>query len=163
MSAQPDFTSLSDEELTGICETKMVRIESVERLDALVEPLGGIPPFIGDHTTFSRTGSSTSHRCATSQCGFGLITQGTKTHSRNINGNIKFQGAFGFRANHGFGVTLFPVSLNDEPCQGAWHKSQVIPGRDFFEKGEATHSITSKLGLDMNVVDHLWFEDETFS
>ena len=39
MAAEPDLAALADEELAGVGQAQMVRIEAVARLDALVEPL----------------------------------------------------------------------------------------------------------------------------
>ena len=38
MTAETDLAALADEELTGIGEPQVIRIEAVARLDALVEP-----------------------------------------------------------------------------------------------------------------------------
>ena len=137
-----------------------MRVEAVARLDALVEPLGGIAPLVGDHPALARAGGRARHGSPTRQRRLGLVRQGAKAHPRDIDGDIQIQRLFGPRPNDRPRLAFLAIAFDHKAGQRARQERQVVPMGDLLEQREAAHPIPTKLGLDVDVVDHPGGEHE---
>ncbi len=153
MAAEADFATLANEELAGIRQAQMVRVEAIARLDALIEPLRGIAPFVGNHAALTRACRRAGHGGAPGQRDLGLEAQCPEAHPGDVDRNIEHQRALGLGADDGLGLALLAIALDDEASQRAGQESQIVPGRDFLEQRESAHAIATELGLYMDVVD----------
>ena len=159
MAAEADLAALADEELDGVRQLQMVRVEAVARLDALVEPLRGIAAFVRDHAAFAGAGRRAGHGGATGERDLRLEGQRAEAHAGDVDGDIKHQRPLGLRSDDRLGQALLAIALDDEARQRARQEGQVVPMRDLLEEREAAHAVAAELRLDMDVVDHLGRED----
>ena len=159
MAAESDLAALADEELAGIGEPQMMRVEAVARLDALVEPLDRVAPLVGDHAAFARAGGRARHGGAAGERDLRLEGQRAEAHARHIDRDVEHHRPLGARADHRLGVAFLAIALDDEAGQRAGKESQIVPMRDLLEQREAAHAVAAKLGLHMDVVDDLRRED----
>jgi hypothetical protein len=159
VSAEPDLATLADEELAAVCQHQVVGVESIARLDALVEPLGRVTTFVGNHTTFARTRRRARHRGAAGQRRLSFVGKRTKAHAGDVDGDIKHDRLLRARTDHGFSQAFLAIALDDKARQGSRQDGQVIPVRDLLEQGEPAHAIAPKLGLDVDVIHYLPRED----
>ncbi len=157
--AKANLATLTDEELAAIRKHEVIRVEAIARLDALVEPLGRIPAFIGDHPAFAGAGGGSGHGGTTGQRGLGLVGQGAKAHAGDVDRNIKLQRPSGARADHGPGFAFLAIAFDHETGQRSGKKGQVIPMGDLLEQRKAPHPISTEFGLDMDVVHDMGRED----
>ncbi len=153
MAAEADLAALADEELAGVRQAQMVRVETVARLDALVEPFRGIAPLVGDHAALPGTGRRPGHGGAAGERDLGLEAQRPEAHAGDIDRHVEDQRPLGPRADHRLGLAFLAIALDDEAGQRARQERQIVPGGDLLEQREAAHSIAAKLGLDVDVVD----------
>src|SRR5207245_6988248 len=65
--AEADLAALADEELAGVGQPQVVRVEPIARLDALVEPLGRVTALVRDHAALAGAGRRAGHRRAARQ------------------------------------------------------------------------------------------------
>ena len=159
MAAETHLAALADEELAGIGQPQMVRVEAVARLDALIEPLRGVAALVGDHAAFAGAGRGAGHGRAARQRDLRLVAQRAKAHAGDVNRNVEHQRALGARADDGVGLALLAIALDDETRQRAGQEGQIVPGRDLLEEREAAHAIAAELALDVDVIDDLGRED----
>src|SRR5260221_313946 len=82
--AEADFATLANEELAGIRQAQMVRVEAIARLDALIEPLRGIAPFVGNHAALTRACRRAGHGGAPGQRDLGLEAQCPEAHPGDV-------------------------------------------------------------------------------
>ena len=163
MPAEPHLASLADEELAGIREHEVMGVEAVAGLDALVEPLRRVAPFVGDHAALARAGRRARHRGAAGQRGLGLVGQRAEAHAGDVDRDVELQRNLRTRADDGLRVALLTVALDHEAGEGAGEEREVVPVRDLLEHREAAHPVTPELGLDVDVVDDLGGEDPASS
>ncbi len=163
MTAETDLAALPDEELARVGQAKVVRIEAVSGLDALVVPLLRVPALVGDHAAFARAGGGARHGRPARERGLGLIAERAEAHTGDVDRDVEHERAFRARPEHGLRVALLAIALDDEPCQCSRQERQVIPGRDLLEHREAAHAIATELRLDVNVVDDLGREQKALS
>ena len=141
----------------------MVRVEAVTRLDALIKPFFRIAPLIRNHAALARAGRGAGHGSATRQRCFCFIRERTETHAGYVDRDIQIKRTLGTRANDGASFTFLAVAFDDEARQGAGHKGEIIPGRDFLEQRQPSHTVAAKLGLDVDVIDHIRRKNEAFA
>ena len=157
VTTQTNLTTLANKEFTAIRQDKVVRVEAIARLNALIEPLGRVTALIRDHTPLARARCRTGHSSSTGERRFGFVGQSPEAHPRHIDRNIQFQGAFRARANHRLGFTFLAIPFDHEPRQRARQKGQIIPMGDLLEQRKPPHPIPAKFGLDMDIVhDARW-------
>ena len=155
MAAEPHLAALADEELAGVREAQVVRIEAVARLDALVEPLLGIAALVGDHPALSGARGGAGHGGAAGERCLGLVGERAEAHAGDVDGDVEHQRALRHRPDHRRGRAFLAVALDDEARERAGQEGQVVEGRDVLEEREAPHPVAAELRLDVDVVDHL--------
>ena len=160
MAAEADLAALADEELAGVRQAQMVRVEAVARLDALVEPFRGIAPLVGDHAALAGAGGGPGHGGAAGERDLGLEAQRPEAHAGDIDRHVQHQRPLGLGADHRPGLAFLAIALDDEAGQRAGQEGEIVPGRDLLEQREAAHAIAAELALDMDVVDDLRREHE---
>ena len=133
----------------------MVWIETVARLNALIEPFFGVAPFVRYHPALPGTRGTARHRCTTSQRCLCFIRQCAETHAGNVNRNIQLDRTLCPWPNHGFSQALFPVTLDHESGQRTGKECQIIPTWNFLEQRKSPHTIPAELRLDVDIVNHL--------
>src|SRR5690606_11792225 len=114
MPAEADLAALTDEELAGVGEPEMVRIEAVARLDALVQPLDGVAPLVRYQAALSGSGRRSCYRCAARERNLGFVGERDETHARDVNGYVEHHRPLGAGADDGLGVAFLPIALDDE-------------------------------------------------
>ena len=159
MTAQAHLAPLADEELTGVGEHQVVRIEPVPALDQLVVPLRRVVALGRDHAAFAGAGCGARHGGAAGEGDLRLVAQRTKAHAGDVDRNVEHQGSLGARSDHGARFALFPIALDDEARQRAGQESQIVPARDLLEQREAAHAIAAELALDVDIVDDFGREE----
>ena len=159
VTAEPDLAALADEELAGIRESQMVRIEAVAGLDALVEPLLGIAALVGDHPALAGARGGTRHGGAAGKRCLGLVGERAEAHAGDVDRDVEHQRALGLGPDHRGGRALLAIALDDEARERARQEGEVVEGRDVLEEREAPHPVAAELRLDVDVVDHLRRED----
>ena len=159
MAAQPDLAALADEELAGIGQPQMMRVEAVARLDALIEPLDRVAPLVGDHAALARAGGRARHGGAPRERDLRLVGQRAEAHAGDIDRDVEHHRPLGARADHRLGVAFLAIALDHEAGQRARKKGQIVPMRDLLEQREAAHAVAAELRLHMDVVDDLRRED----
>src|SRR2546421_997352 len=155
VTTQAHLAALADEELAGIGEAQMIRVETVARLDALIEPLRGIAALVGDHAAFARTGRGAGHGRAARQRDLRLIAERTKAHAGDVDRDVQHQRPLGTRSDDGLGLAFLAIALDHETRERAGQERQVVPAGDFLEQREAAHAVAAELALDMDVIDDL--------
>src|SRR5579863_6274936 len=151
MSAEPDLASLADEELAGIGQPQMIRVEAVARLDALIEPLGRIAALVRDHAALAGAGRRARHGRAACQGDLRLIAQRAKAHAGDVHRNVEHQRTLGAWADDRLGLALLAVAFDHEPRERARQEREVVPARNLLEEREAAHTVAAELALDVNV------------
>ncbi len=159
MAAEAHLAALADEELAGVGEAQMVRVEPVARLDALVEPLHRVAPLVGDHAAFARAGGGARHRRAAGERDLRLVRQRPEAHAGDVDRDVELHRPPGARADDRLGVALLAVALDHETGERAGQEGEIVPVRDLLEQGETAHAVAAQLRLDVDVVDHLRRED----
>ena len=159
MAAEADLAALADEELAGIGEAQMMRVEAVARLDALVEPFHRIAPLVGDHAAFARAGGGARHGGAAGERDLGLIRKRAEGHAGHIDRDIEHHRALGARADDRLGLAFLAIAFDDEAGQRARQEGEIVPMRDLLEQREAAHAVAAELRLDVDVVHHFGRED----
>src|SRR5262245_16718583 len=99
MAAETDLTALADEELAGIGQPQMMRVEAVARLDALIEPLDRIAPLVRDHAAFAGAGGGARHGGAAGERDLRLVGQRAETHAGDIDRNVEHERPLRLRAD----------------------------------------------------------------
>ena len=160
MAAQAHLAALADENLAGVGELQMVRIEAVARLDALVEPLGRVPALVGDHAALAGAGRGAGHGGAARERDLGLVGERSEAHAGDVDRDVEHHRSLGARTEHGPGLALLAVAFDDEAGQRAGQEGEIVPARNLLEHRHAAHAVAAELGLDMDVVDHLRREQE---
>src|SRR5947207_10708066 len=110
MAAEADLAALADEELAGIGETQMMRVEAIARLDALIEPFHRIAPLIGDHAAFARAGGRTGHGGATGERDLRFIGKRAEGHAGHVDLDIEHHRTLVVRAVDRRGVELYAIT-----------------------------------------------------
>ena len=159
MSAKTDLAALADEELAGIRQPQMMRVEAVARLDALIEPLHRVAPLVRDHAAFARAGGGARHGGAAGERDLRLVGESAEAHAGDIDGDVEGHRPLGARSDHRLGIAFLAIALDDEARQRAGQKRQIVPMRDLLEQREAAHAVAAELRLHMDVVDDLRRED----
>src|SRR5437899_6962362 len=138
----------------------MIRVEAVARLDALIEPFGGIAALIGDHATLARAGGGPCHGCAPRERDLCLVAQRPEAHAGYVDGDVKNQRTLGARTDDGLGLAFLAIALDDEARERTRQERQIVPAGDLFEQREAAHAIAAEFRFYMNVVDDCGREHE---
>jgi hypothetical protein len=159
MAAEADLAALADEELAGIGELQMVRVEAVARLDALVEPLGAIAALVGIMPPSPEQVAVPAIGGAAGQRDLRLEGERAEAHAGDVDRDVQHQRPLGARADDRLGQALLAIALDDEAGQRAGQEGQVVPMRDLLEQREAAHAVAAELRLDVDVVDDLGRED----
>ena len=159
MAAQTHLAALADEELAGIGQAQVVRVEAIARLDALVEPFRGIAALVGDHAAFAGTGRGAGHGRAARQRDLRLVAQCAEAHAGDVDRNVEHQRTLGPRPDDRLRLALLAIALDDETRQRAGQEGQIVPTRDLLEQREAAHAIAAELALDVDVIHDLGSED----
>src|SRR5262249_30865534 len=163
MSAQANLTALTDENFAGVGKIQVVGIKAVARLNALVDPLSRISPLIGDHAALARAGRRARHGRSPRERDLCFVGQRSETHASDVDRDIEHDRALGARTEHGLGLALLAVALDDEARQRARQEGEIVPARNLLEYCHTAHAVAAKLGLDMDVVDHLRREQEVLT
>ena len=137
----------------------MVRVETVARLDALVEPALRIAPLVWDHSAFAGASRGTGHGRAARKCNLGFVGQRAERHAGHIDRDVQHHRTFCERTNYGLGFTLLTIAFNNEASERSRQKRQIVPMRDLLEQRESAHPVAAKLRFDVDVVHHLRRED----
>ena len=160
VAAQADLAALPDEELAGVGEHQVVRVEPVPALDALVVPLGRQVALGRDHPALARAGRRAGHRGALGERHLGLDRERAEAHARDVDRDVELDRLLReARAEDRLRLALLAVALDHEARQRAGHEHQLIPVRDRLEHREAAHAVAPELGLHVDVVDDLRRED----
>src|SRR5262249_9747234 len=120
VSAEADLAPLADEELAGIGQPQMVRVEAIAGLDVLIEPLRGIAALVRDHAALARAGRSARHGGAAGKRDLRLERERPETHAGDVDRNIQHQRALRLRPDDRLGETFLAIALDDEARQRAW-------------------------------------------
>ena len=134
-------------------------VEPVARLDALVEPLGRVAPFVRNHPALAGARRGPRHRRAAGERGLRLVGEGPEAHAGDVDRDVELERPLRAGPDDRLRVALLPVAFDHEPRQRAGKEREVVPVRDRLEHREAAHPVAAELGLDVNVVDDLAGED----
>jgi hypothetical protein len=160
VAAEPDFAALPDEELAGVGQHQVMRVEAVPALDALVVPLRREVALGRDHPALPRAGRSAGHRRAPRERHLRLEREGAEAHPGDVDGNVELDRLVReARAENGLRDALLAIPLDHETREGPGQEHQIVPARHVLEDREAAHAVAAELGLHMDVVDHLRRED----
>ena len=160
VAAEADLAALADEELAGVGEHQVVRVEPVPALDALVVPLGREVALRRDHPALARARRRAGHRRALRERHLRLERERAEAHAGDVDRDVELDRLLReARAEHRLRLALLAVALDHEPGQRARHEHQLVPVRDRLEHREAAHPVAAELGLDVDVVHHLGRED----
>ena len=99
VAAEPDLAALADEDLAGVGQPQVVRVEAVARLDALVEPLLRVAPLVGHHAALAGAGGGAGHGGAAGQRHLGLVGEGAEAHAGDVDGDVQHQRPLGAGAD----------------------------------------------------------------
>ena len=145
---------------TRVGEHQVVRVEPVPALDDLVVPLGRQVALGRDHAALAGAGRRAGHRGALGQRHLGLERQRAEAHAGDVDRDVELDRLLReARAEHGLGLALLAVALDDEARQRAGQEHELVPVRDLLEHREAAHPVAPELGLHVDVVDDLGRED----
>ena len=160
VAAEADLAALADEELDGIREHQVVRVEPVPALDALVVPLRRVVALRRDHPALARARRRAGHRGALRERHLRLERERAEAHARDVDGDVELDRLLReARAEHRGRVALLAVALDDEPRERPREEDELVPVRDLLEDREAAHAVAAELGLHVDVVDDLGRED----
>ena len=160
VAAEADLAALADEELHGVGEHQVVRVEPVPALDDLVVPLGREVALGRDHPALARAGRRAGHRGALGQRHLGLERQRAEAHAGDVDRDVELDRLLReARAEHRLRLALLAVALDHEAGERAGQEDQLVPVRDLLEHREAAHPVAPELGLHVDVVDDLRRED----
>ena len=160
VAAQADLAALPDEELDGVGQHQVMRVEAVAALNDLVVPLGREVALGRDHPALSRAGRRAGHRGALGERHLGLDRQRAEAHARDVDGDVELDRLLReARAEHRLRHALLAVALDHEARERARQEDQLVPVRDLLEHREAAHPVAAELGLHVDVVDDLGRED----
>src|SRR5581483_4612320 len=161
MAAEADLAALADEKLAGVGETQMMRVETVTRLDALIEPFDRVTAFVGDHAALARACGRSRHGGAARERDLRLIGESAEAHAGDIDGDVEHHRPLGAGTDHRLGVAFLAIAFDDEARQRAGQEGEIVPVRYLLEEGEAAHAVAAEFRLHMDVVDYLRGEDLT--
>ena len=160
MPAEPDLAALADEELDGVGEHQVVRVEPVPALDALVVPPGRVVALGRDHPALAGARRGARHRRALGERHLRLERQRAEAHPSDVHRDVELERLLREAcAEHGLRLALLAVPLDHEASQRPRHEHQLIPVRHRLEDREAAHAVAPELGLHMDVVYDLRGED----
>ena len=160
VAAEADLAALPDEELTGVREHQVVRVEPVPALDALVVPLRREVALRRDHPALPRARRRSRHGRTLRERHLRLERERAEAHARDVDGDVELDRVLReARAEDGLRLALLAVALDHEPGQRARHEHELVPVRDLLEHREAAHAVAPELGLHVDVVDDLRSED----
>src|SRR5215204_3919953 len=160
VATEAHLAALSDEELDGVGQHQVVRVEPVPALDDLVVPLGAEVALGRDHSALAGARSRARHGRPLRQCHLRLERQRAEAHSRDVDRDVELDRLLReARAEHRLRHTLFAIALDHEARKRAWQEDQLVPVRDLLEHREAAHPVATELGLHVDVVDDLRGED----
>src|SRR6185312_9453643 len=100
VAAEADLAALADEELTGVGQPQVMRVEAVARLDALVEPLRGVAALVRDHAALAGAGGRARHGGAAGERDLGLEGERAEAHAGDVDGDVQHQRALRLGADH---------------------------------------------------------------
>ena len=100
VAAEADLAALADEDLAGVGQAQVVRVEAVARLDALVEPLVRVAALVGDHAALARAGGGAGHGGAARQRDLGLVGERAEAHAGDVDRDVEHERPLGARADH---------------------------------------------------------------
>ena len=89
VAAEADLAALADEELGGVGEHQVVRVEPVPALDHLVVPLGRQVALGRDHPALARARRRAGHRGALGQRHLRLDRQRAEAHARDVDRDVE--------------------------------------------------------------------------
>ena len=160
VAAEADLAALADEELTGVREHEVVRVEPVPALDALVVPLRREVALRRDHPALPRARRRAGHGRTLRERHLRLERERAEAHAGDVDGDVELDRVLReARAEDGLRLALLAVALDHEPGQRAGHEHELVPVRDPLEHREAAHAVAPELGLHVDVVDDLRSED----
>ncbi len=131
MAAEADLAALADEELAGVGQPQVVRVEAVAALDALVEPFGRVAALVRDHAALAGAGGGAGHGGAAGERDLGLVGQSAEAHAGDVDGNVELERTLGPRAQDRLGQALLAVALDHEAGQRARQEGQLVPAAGF--------------------------------
>ncbi len=160
VATEPDLASLADEELAGIGEHQVVRVEPVPALDALVVPLRREVALGRDHPALAGTRRGAGHRGALCQRHLRFERERAEAHARDVDRDVELdrilcEAGAEDRLRH----ALLPIALDYEARERSRQEHQVVPVRHLLEHREPAHPVAAELGLHVDVVDDLRRED----
>src|SRR2546425_3071105 len=145
MAAESDLAALPDEELAGIGEHQMVRVEPVPALDALVVPLGREVALGRNHPALTGTGGGAGHGRAPGERHLRLERERAEAHPGDVDRDVELDRILReARTEHGLRLALLSVTLDDEAGERAWKEHQLVPVRHLLEDREAAHPVTAE-------------------
>ena len=158
--AEADLASLADEELHGVGQHQVVRVEPVPALDDLVVPLGAQVALGRDHSALAAARCRAGHGRALRERHLRLERQRAEAHPRDVDRDVELDRLLGeARAEHRLRDALLAIALDHEARERARQEDQLVPVRDLLEHREAAHPVATELGLHVDVVDDLRRED----
>ena len=160
VAAEADLAALPDEELTGVRQHQVVRVEPVPALNALVVPLRREVSLRRDHSALAGAGGRPSHRSALGERHLRFEREGAEAHPGDVDGNVELDRILGeARAEHRLRHAFLAVALDHEPGQRPGQEHELVPVRHALERREAAHAVAAQLGLHVDVVDDFRGED----
>src|SRR5437016_602428 len=114
----------------------MIRIEAVARLDALIEPFGGIATLIGDHAALARTGGRPRHGGAARERDLRFVAQRPEAHAGYVDGDIENQRTLGARTDDGLRLAFLAITFDDEARECTRQERQIVPAGNLLEQRE---------------------------
>src|SRR5580692_6600812 len=117
VAPKTDLATLTDKKLAAVSKTQMMWIETVARLDALVEPAFRIAPLVGDHASFAGASRRARHCSPARQRDLCFVRKRAKRHAGDIDRNVEHHRALCERADDGFGFAFLAITLDDEAGQ----------------------------------------------
>ena len=127
MAAEADLAALADEELAGIGEAQMMRVEAVARLDALVEPFDRVAALVGDHAALAGAGRRAGHGGAAGERDLRLVGQRAEAHAGDVDRNVEHHRPLGRGTDHRLGLAFLAIALDDEARQRAGQEGRDRP------------------------------------
>src|SRR3989442_9356588 len=128
MAAESDLAALPDEELAGVGEHQMVRVEPVPALDALVVPLGREVALGRNHPALTGTGGGAGHGRAPGERHLRLERERAEAHPGDVDRDVELNRILReARTDHGLRLALFSVTHNHETGELAAKEQWFYP------------------------------------